>query len=125
MQKNRKKPTKNRKCRKVRNGDKIVVNSGNCRGQTGIVLKCTDNDHVLVQGVNLCKKHVRPTQENPSGSIIDIERPIHISNVQVCDANGKPVKLKVKVDGNGEKNFFYNSQGGEVTYRPVKKPHQS
>lgn len=110
--------------RKVRSGDKVTVIAGNSRGQTGVVLKCLDNDRVLVQGVNMRKKHVKPTQENPTGSILDIERPIHISNIQVCDEKGNPVKLKAGFNKEGEKVYTYQNQGKEVQYRPVKKPHQ-
>ncbi len=116
-----KKLTSNNRCRKIRRGDQVIVIAGNSKGQTGSVLKCMDNDRVLVQGVNLRKKHVRPTQENPQGSIIDIERPIHISNVQICDSEGNAVKLKVKVDDNGEKFLYYIKDGKEVTHRSLKK----
>jgi large subunit ribosomal protein L24 len=106
---------------KIRKGDKVVVIAGNDRGQTGIVLHSMDNDRVLVQGVNMRKKHVKPTQENPKGDIIDIEKSIHISNVQVCDDDDKPVKLKVKHDSNGEKTYFYKKNDQEIVYRSVKK----
>jgi len=101
MQKTSKKANSHKIRRKIRKDDKVVVIAGNCKGQTGTVLRFMGDDRVLVQGVNLRKKHVRPTQENPQGSIIDIERPIHISNVQACDDDGRPVRLKVKADENG------------------------
>ncbi len=106
---------------KIRKGDKVVVIAGNNQGQTGTVLRCMDNDRVLVQGVNVRKKHMKPTQESPQGSIIDIEKPIHVSNVQICDDADKPVKLKVKYDDKGDKAFFYVKDGKEVVYRSVKK----
>jgi len=117
----RKKPIEKTTKRKIRRDDKVVVIAGNCKGQTGPVLRCMDNNRVLVQGVNLRKKHVRPTQENPQGNIIDIERPIHISNVQLCDDDGNPVKLKAKIEDNGEKLLYYMKDGKEVTHRSLKK----
>jgi len=121
MQKTRKKAKSQKISRKIRRDDKVVVVAGNCKGQTGSVLRFMGDDRVLVQGVNLRKKHVRPTQENPQGNIIDIERPVHISNVQVCDDEGRPVRLKVKVDENGEKHLYYKKGGEEVIHRSLKK----
>jgi len=121
MQKTSKKQKSRPVRRKIRRDDKVVVIAGNCKGQTGTVLRFMGSDRVLVQGVNLRKKHVRPTQENPQGNIIDIERPIHISNVQVSDESGNPVKLKVKVDENGEKHLYYMKDGKEIVHRSLKK----
>jgi len=121
MQKTRKKPKCQRVRRKIRRDDKVVVIAGNCKGQTGTVLRFMGEDRVLVQGVNLRKKHVKPTQENPQGNIIDIERAIHISNVQVSDDAGNPVKLKVKMDESGEKHLYYLKDGQEVIHRSLKK----
>lgn len=110
--------------KKIRRGDKVVVTAGNSRGQTGTVVKI-DDERVVVQGVNLRKKCVKPTQQNPKGSIIDIELPIHISNVSVCDDEGTPLKLKVKQEKSGDKVLYYKKAGKETVYRSMKKQDKS
>ncbi len=67
--------------RKVRKGDTVYVITGNDRGKSGKIIACK-GERVVVEGVNIRKKHMRPTQQNQKGQIIDIERPIHISNVK-------------------------------------------
>lgn len=106
--------------KKVRSGDKVVVIAGNCKGQVGTVVSC-DEDKVFIQGVNLGKKHVKRSQQNPKGGIVEIERPIHVSNVCACDENGAPVKLKIQVDENGEKQLSYMKDGASVVYRSIKR----
>ncbi len=102
---------------KIRQGDKVVVIAGNCKGQTGEVI-LRSKDTVVVKGINLRKKHVKPTQESPKGSIIDIEKPIHISNIAVCGDDDKPLKLKVTMK-DGEKNLCFKKDG--KVHRNLKK----
>lgn len=116
MPKLKNKETKTR----IRRGDKVVVIAGNSKGDTGNVLHVLDNDRILVQGVNIRKKHVKPTQEKPKGGIVELERPIHISNVQLSDESGKPIRLKAK-EIDGEKKLYYIRDGKEVIHRSVKK----
>ncbi|MCB1148580.1 MAG: 50S ribosomal protein L24 [Chlamydiia bacterium] len=110
--------------RKLRQGDKVVVIAGNSKGQTGTILRIAE-DRVVVQGVNLRKKHVRPTQENPKGGILEIEKSIHLSNVMACDEEGNAVKLKHKVDSKGEKQLVFTQNGKETVFRSVKKQSAS
>ncbi len=71
---------------KIKTGDEVVVLAGKDKGQKGKVLKIiTDKDRVLVEGVNIIKKHVKPSAENPQGGIVEKEAPIHISNVALVD----------------------------------------
>ena len=71
---------------KIKSGDEVVVLAGKDKGQKGKVLKIiTDKDRVLVEGVNIIKKHVKPSAENPQGGIVEKEAPIHISNVALVD----------------------------------------
>ena len=105
---------------KIRKGDTVVVIAGNDKGKIGIV-KSAKDDKVVVYGVNMRKKHVKRSQETPQGSIIDFEAPIHISNVMICVDN-KGVKLKVKKDEAGNRQFFYKDGDNEIVYRSVKKP---
>ncbi len=106
--------------KKVRAGDKIIVIAGNAKGQTGTVLACV-GDKVLVQGINLCKKHVKRSQQNPKGGVVEIERPIHVSNVRPCDDEGRPLKLKIQVNENGERELYSMKDGQRVLYRSMKR----
>ena len=106
--------------KKVRRGDKVFVTTGNFKGETGTVLRIED-DRIVVQGVNVRKKHMKATQQNPNGEIMSIEKPIHVSNVKVCGEDGKPVKLKVKTNENNERSLVYSANGSEQEYRSVKK----
>ncbi len=87
--------------RHILKGDMVIVTSGNDRGATGEVLRVLlDADRVVVQGVNVRAKHLKPTQANPQGGIIRREMPIHISNVSPV-VDGKPTRVKwvTKPDG--------------------------
>ncbi len=87
--------------RHILKGDMVIVTSGNDRGATGEVLRVlVDADRVVVQGVNVRAKHLKPTQANPQGGIIRREMPIHISNVSPV-VDGKPTRVKwvTKPDG--------------------------
>lgn len=106
--------------KKVRAGDKVLVIAGNAKGQTGTVLACV-GDRVLIQGVQLCKKHVKRSEQNPKGGFVEIERPIHVSNVKPCDDEGRALKLKVQVNNEGERELFYMKDGQPVVYRSMKR----
>ncbi|GAB4227649.1 MAG: 50S ribosomal protein L24 [Chlamydiales bacterium] len=106
--------------KKIRTGDQVIVIAGNDKGLTGKVIG-KRGDKVVVQGVNLRKKHVRKSQENPQGAILDIECPVHISNVMPY-INDKPRKLKIKNNEDGNRILYYVENGEHVTYREVKKP---
>lgn len=106
--------------KRIREGMKVKVIAGNEKGQTGTVLRRT-NDRVVIQGVNVRKKHVKRSQENPQGGILDIEAALHISNVAPCTEAGEPVKLKVRSNADGLRELVYSQDGSDVLYRPVKK----
>ncbi len=105
---------------RIRKGDKVVVLSGSYKEQTGTVLKRM-GDKAVVQGLNVRKKHVKRDQANPQGGIIELEKPIHISNLRVCDALGKPLNLKCSVNAKGERELCYQADGKNVVYRSIKK----
>lgn len=105
--------------KRIRSGDKVFVTTGNDRGLVGEVLSRTE-DRVIIRGVNVRKKHVRKSEKNPSGGIIDIERPIHISNVSLCVDEEKPRKLKVGYDQNGQRVLVYHEGNKEVPFRTIK-----
>jgi large subunit ribosomal protein L24 len=80
------------KCR-VKKGDHVEVISGNFRGSSGKILAVfPKKQRVLVEGVRIIKKHLRKSQDNPSGKIAEREGPIHISNVKLIERDGKPLK---------------------------------
>lgn len=107
--------------KKIRKGDRVVAIAGNDRGQIGTV-QSVKGDRVIVQGVNLRKKHVKKSQEAPKGRIIDIERSIHISNVKVCVEGDTAARLKVRTSQEGDRQFIYKKGDQEMVYRSVKKP---
>ena len=108
-----------RESKKIRKGDKVIVLAGNDRGQTGNVLRVL-GDKVLVQGINVRKKHVKRSQANPQGGIVELEKPVHISNLRVCLDDNTPVKLRVNVDKNGQRGLYYKLDGKDVLYRSLK-----
>jgi large subunit ribosomal protein L24 len=81
----------------VKKGDQVEVISGNFRGSTGKILQVlARKERVLIEGVRLIKKHLRKSQDNPSGKIAEREGPIHISNVKVVERSEKAKKGKTK-----------------------------
>lgn len=71
---------------KVKVGDKVKILAGKDKGKEGKIIKTLKNkDKVVVEGVNVVKKHVKPNRMNEVGSIVEVEAPIHVSNVQKTD----------------------------------------
>jgi len=71
---------------KIRKNDMVMVIAGNARGKSGKVLKVYPaRERVIVEGVNIIKRHTRPRQKNPQGGIVQREAPIHVSNVMLVD----------------------------------------
>ena len=88
---------------KLKTGDKVVVIAGANKGKEGKITKVLD-DKVVVEGVNVAKKHLKPKNNNGTGEIVSVERPIHISNVMLVDPKTKkPTKVKIDFDKNGKK----------------------
>ena len=96
---------------KIKKGDTVQVISGNDANKTGRVIKVfLERDRVVVEGINMVKKHARPTQDNPQGGIIEKEATIHISNVMMI-AGGKPTRVGYKTLEDGRKVKFAKSTG--------------
>ena len=75
---------------KIKVGDKVQVITGSNKGKEGKVLKVLKKDNrVVIEGVNIVKKNVKPNHQNETGGILEIEAPIHISNVKVLDKESK------------------------------------
>lgn len=103
---------------KVRTGDTVIVIAGKDKGAKGKIIKAYPaRDRVLVEGVNRIKKHTRITQTQrgaQSGGIITQEAPIHISNVQLVDSDGKPTRVGHRFDENGKKVRVARSNGEDI-----------
>ena len=84
----------------VKKGDKVKVISGKDKGKTGVVLTALPKkDRVLVEGINIVKKHTKPNQANPQGGIVSQEAAIHVSNVMLLDPkSGEPTRVGYKVE---------------------------
>ena len=98
---------------KIRKGDTVQIISGNETGKSGRVIKVFPiKDKMIVEGLNMVKKHARPTQDNPQGGIIEKEAAIHISNVMLTAA-GKPTRIGYRFLEDGRK-VKYAKTTGEV-----------
>jgi large subunit ribosomal protein L24 len=108
--------------RHIRKGDQVIVTTGNDRGATGEVLRVLPgDDRVVVSGVNMRTKHLKPTQANPQGGTLRREMPIHISNVSpVVDGRPTRVRFETKPDGTKQRVAV---RGGKVlhTLRGTRK----
>ncbi|MFH1766032.1 MAG: 50S ribosomal protein L24 [Gemmatimonadota bacterium] len=104
---------------KVMKGDRVKVIRGNFRDAEGPVLRVVPGkDRVVVEGVNMRKRHQRPTQDNPEGGIITFEAPIHISNVMLVDpAGGEASRTRLRVEADGTKERISTKSGN-----PIPKP---
>lgn len=109
-----------KRTKKMRKGDKVMAIAGNNRGMTGVV-QSLQGDRVIVQGLNMRKKHLKRTQDAP-GRIVDIERPIHVSNLKVCVEGDTCAKLKVRTNGQGQRELVYKQGNKDAVYRSIKKP---
>ncbi|WP_408011547.1 50S ribosomal protein L24 [Pseudalkalibacillus sp. A8] len=86
----------------VKKGDKVQVISGKDKGKQGVVLQALPkNNRVVVEGINVVKKHAKPSQDNPQGGILNVEASIHASNVMLIDPKSdEPTRVGYKdVDG--------------------------
>ncbi|MBM3570533.1 MAG: 50S ribosomal protein L24 [Alphaproteobacteria bacterium] len=103
---------------KIRKGDKVVVMTGRDKGKRGEVLRVlTDENRALVQGVNVVKRHTKPSQGNPQGGIVDKEAPIALSNLAHEDPkDGKPTRVGFKLLEGGKK-VRYAKRSGEMIDR--------
>jgi len=89
----------------IRKGDRVKVVRGNQRGQEGTVLRVDrKKGRVVIQGVNLRKRHRRPSQADPEGGIVSFEAPVDASNVMLMDpASGEPTRARIQVNPDGSK----------------------
>ena len=82
---------------KVKVGDNVRILAGKDKGKEGRVIRTLKKDNkVVVEGINMVKKHVKPNRMNEVGSIVDIEAPIHVSNVKVAESKKEAKKAAAK-----------------------------
>ncbi|WP_026174189.1 50S ribosomal protein L24 [Effusibacillus pohliae] len=99
----------------VKKGDQVIVIAGKDKGKKGKILEAYPSEgRVLVEGVNIIKRHTRPNAAYPQGGIIEREAPIHASNVMVLDPKtGEPTRIGKKILKDGSK-VRYAKKSGEV-----------
>jgi large subunit ribosomal protein L24 len=99
---------------KIKKGDQVIVITGRDKGKTGEVIKAMPKDSkVVVQGINMVKRHTKPSQES-AGGIVSKEQPIHVSNVALIDPKtGKATRVGIKMDKDGQK-IRVAKKSGEV-----------
>ena len=101
---------------KIRKGDEVVVIAGRDRGKRGTVLRRADESHLIVEGVNVVKKHVRPNpMKGQAGGIVEKSMPIDQSNVMLFNpATGKGDRVGVRQLEDGKRVRFFKSNGEMV-----------
>jgi large subunit ribosomal protein L24 len=101
---------------RLRKGDLVVVISGKNKGKQGKISRIwSDTDRVLVEGVNLIKRHMRPTPKNPQGGILEREAPLHACKVMPVDPKtGKPTRVRTTTDAKGHKTRIAVKSGEEL-----------
>lgn len=99
---------------KLRRDDNVMVMVGRYKGKTGRILAVIPSDgKVLVEGINIAKRHTKPSDKNPRGGIIELTKPIDVSKVMVLDpATGLPARIgyTINADGTKERTFKVSSQ---------------
>lgn len=100
----------------IMKGDRVRVIRGNFRDMEGTVLEVMrDEGRVRVEGVNMRKRHQRPSQANPEGGIVSFEAPIHISNVMLVDpATGEPSRVRARIEEDGTKERIAVKSGNPI-----------
>ena len=101
---------------KIRKGDQVIVLTGRDKGKRGTVTQRVDDDHVVVEGVNVVKKHVKPNpMKGATGGIVDKTMPIHQSNIAIFNAaTGKGERVGIKLLADGKKVRVFKSSGEEI-----------
>ena len=101
---------------KIRKGDEIIVITGRDKGKRGTITQRTDEGYVLVEGINLVKKHTKPNPlKGAVGGIVQKSMPIHQSNIAIFNAvSGKADRVGIKVLADGKKMRVFKSSGDEI-----------
>ncbi|OMP30275.1 MULTISPECIES: 50S ribosomal protein L24 [Mangrovimonas] len=95
---------------KIKSGDTVKVIAGDNKGSEGKVLKVfVDKNKAIVEGVNIVKKHTKPSAQNPQGGIVEKEAPIHISNLSLVNSKGETTRVGYKMEGDKKVRFAKKS----------------
>lgn len=98
---------------KIKTGDTVKVVAGDNRGAEGKVLKVfRDKNKAIVEGVNVIKKHMKPSAQSPQGGIVEKEAPIHISNLALMTADGETTRVGYRMEG--DKKVRFSKKSNEV-----------
>ena len=102
---------------KLKKGDKVIVIAGKAKGQSGAVVRVLTSDNLVVlDGINLVKRHRKPSAQNRQGQIVDKPMPIHASNVMLVDPkSGKPTRIRISRDKNGVRQRIAVKSGEILT----------
>jgi large subunit ribosomal protein L24 len=96
---------------KIRKGDQVVVITGKDKGKRGIVTRVRDDDRVIVEGVNMIKRHTKPNpNQGTSGGIVEKEAPLHVSNIAIVNpVTAKADRVGIKILEDGRKVRIFKS----------------
>lgn len=98
---------------KIKTGDTVQVIAGDHKGIEGKVLKIVvDKNKAIVEGVNMVKKHTKPSTKSPQGGIVEKEAPIHISNLSLLTKKGETTRVGYRMDG--DKKVRFSKKSNEV-----------
>jgi large subunit ribosomal protein L24 len=98
---------------KIKKGDRVVLLAGKDKGRSGQVTKVLPKDgRVFVSGLNLVKRHTKPSQADPQGGVKTKEASIHVSNVAIADSKGQPTRVGFRIEG--DKKVRFAKTTGEV-----------
>ena len=102
--------------KKIRKGDQVIVLTGRDKGKRGTVSRRVDDERLVVDGINLVKKHVKPDpMKGTTGGVIDKTMPIHQSNIAIWNAaTGKADRVGIKLLDNGDKVRVFKSSGEQI-----------
>ena len=100
----------------IRRGDRVKVIRGNFAGTEGTVTHVIPKENrLVVEGVNVRKRHMRPTEDNPEGGIVSFEAPIHVSNVMLIDpSTGEPSRVRSRLDADGTRERISTKSGNPI-----------
>jgi large subunit ribosomal protein L24 len=111
---------------KLKRDDKVIVITGKDKGKTGTIMAVLPADgKVLVENINVVKRHTKPSQKLPRGGILDVTKPIDVSKVMILDpASGKPARVGyvIKADGSKERVFKVSPNHEKAAKKSEKKP---
>jgi large subunit ribosomal protein L24 len=101
---------------KIKKGDQVVVISGKDKGRRGAVVQVLDDDRLVIESVNMVKKHTRPNpQAGKQGGIVEKEAPLHVSKVAIFNPSTKKAdRIGFKTLGDGKKVRFFKSNGEQI-----------